>query len=112
LLANLATLGYRGHPITKSRAYSFTFGQVRRVRRWYRQNPAGLDPDADIRKLIDIRDDLPEGYELVSAWTFVGQGYLDLEQAAAAVASAALARTRRTDRWSTQSSVDEDTEGT
>jgi hypothetical protein len=46
LLANLATLGYRGHPITKSRAYSVTFGQIRRVRRRFRQNPAGLDPEA------------------------------------------------------------------
>lgn len=27
LLANLATLGYRGHPITKSRAYSVTLAR-------------------------------------------------------------------------------------
>jgi hypothetical protein len=96
LLANLATLGYRGHPITKSRSYSVTFGQLRRVRRRYRRNPAALDPDADIRRMLDPDDeDLPEGYERVSIWVFVGQGYLDLDSAAAAVTAAALARTRR-----------------
>ena len=41
------------------------------------------------------RDDLPEGFEHVSTWVFVGQGYLDLDSAAAAVTSAALARTRK-----------------
>ena len=60
---------------------------------------------------VEENDEVPEGYEVVSAWTFVGQGYLDLEQAAAAVASAALARTRGTARRSTQSSVDDDTKG-
>ena len=35
---HLGTLGYRGHPITKSRAYSVTFGQLRHARRcWRRQ---------------------------------------------------------------------------
>jgi hypothetical protein len=94
LLANLATLGYRGHPITKSRAYSVTFGQIRRVRRRFRHNPAGLDPEADIRQILDVDDDLPEGFEVVSSWVFVGQGYLDLDTAAAAVTAAALARSR------------------
>ncbi len=95
LLANLATLGYRGHPITKSRSYSVTFGQLRRVRRRFRRNPAALDPDADIRSILDPDDeDLPEGYERVSTWVFVGQGYLDLDSAAAAVTAATLARTR------------------
>lgn len=94
LLANLATLGYRGHPITKSRAYSVTFGQIRRVRRRFRSNPAGLDPEADIRQVLDVADDLPEGFEVISSWVFVGQGYLDLDTAAAAVTAAALARSR------------------
>ena len=44
LVACLATLGFRGHPITKSRAYSVTFGQIRQARRRHRSNPAGLDP--------------------------------------------------------------------
>lgn len=95
LLANLATLGYRGHPITKSRAYSVTFGQLRRVRRRHRRNPAGLDADADIRDILDPDDEvLPDGFERICSWVFVGQGYLDLDAAAAAVTAAALARTR------------------
>jgi hypothetical protein len=91
---NLTTLGYRGHPITKSRAYSVTFGQLRRVRRLYKNKPAGLPPGADIREVVDPDDDLPDGYELVSTFTFLGQGYLSLDQAAAAVRSAAEARSR------------------
>lgn len=87
---NLATLGYRGHPITKSRAYSVTFGHLRRARRLYRSRPAGLDSDADVRELLD--DDVPEGFEVVSSFVYVGRGYLDLDQAAAAVRSAAMAR--------------------
>jgi hypothetical protein len=71
-----------------------TFGQIRRVRRRFRRNPAGLDPEADIRQVLGVDDDLPKGFEVVSSWVFVGQGYLDLDSAAAAVYSAALARTR------------------
>jgi len=89
----LATLGYRGHPITKSRAYSVTFGQIRRTRRAFRRDP-GLDPDADIRQLLDDDADVPDGYELVSSWVYAGRGYLDMEQAAAAVLAAAKSRTR------------------
>ena len=88
----LAALGYRGHPLTKSRRYSVTFGQLRRARRLFRTRPAGLEPDADVRELLD--DDPPEGFEVVSSFVFVGQGYLDGDQAAAAVTSAAMARTR------------------
>jgi hypothetical protein len=94
LANNLATLGYRGHPITKSRAYSVTFGQLRRARRAFRRNP-GLDPQADIRQVLDDDSEVPEGFELVSSWVYVGRGYLDLEQATAAVRSAAFARSRR-----------------
>ena len=77
---DLATLGYRGHPITKSRCYSVTFGQIRRARRALPEPTAALDPDADIREILDD-DDRPEGFEVVSSWVFVGQGYLDLDQA-------------------------------
>jgi hypothetical protein len=94
LVACLTTLGYRGHPITKSRTYSVTFGQIRRARRRFRQNPAGLDPQADIRQLLDTDDDLPDGFELEATWVFIGQGYLDLDQAAAAVTAAMMARSR------------------
>jgi hypothetical protein len=101
LLSHLGTLGYRGHPITKSRAYSVTFGQIRRARRRYRSNPAGLAADADIRQLLDDDQDIPDGFELVSSWIFDGQGYLDLDQAAAAVEAAARSRTRRAQRMPT-----------
>lgn len=57
------------------------------------ENP-GLDPDADIRQILDDDLDVPDGFELVSSWTFAGQGYLSLDQAAAAVLSAAQSRTR------------------
>jgi hypothetical protein len=90
LSRNLATLGYRGHPITKSRAYSVTFGQLRRARRLFRARPAGLDPDADVRELLD--EELPDGVEVVSSFVYIGRGYLDLDQAAAAVLSAAQSR--------------------
>jgi hypothetical protein len=94
LRENLTTLGYRGHPITKSRAYSVTSGQLRRVRRVFRSKPAALAPDADIREILDIDDDVPVGFEVVSSFVFFGKGYLDLDQAAAAVRSAAAARAR------------------
>lgn len=90
---NFATLGYRGHPITKSRAYSVTFGQIRRARRAFRRDP-GLDPEADIRQVLDEDDEAPDGFELVSSWVYVGRGYLDLDQAASAVRAAAISRTR------------------
>jgi hypothetical protein len=89
---NYATLGYRGHPITKSRGYSVTFGQLRRARRRFRKHPS-LDPEADIRRVLDDDTEVPEGFELVSSWVYVGRGYLGLAEAAAAVRSAAMART-------------------
>jgi hypothetical protein len=95
LLAHLASLGYGGHPITKSRGYSVTFGQIRRAKRLHRARPAGLEPDADIRELLDEHDEVPEGFEMVSSWAFIGQGYLELDAAADAVRSAALARFRQ-----------------
>ncbi|WP_372450716.1 replication initiator [Nocardioides jiangsuensis] len=46
---SLATLGYRGHPITKSRRYSINFGHLRRARPLFKSQPAALEPDADVR---------------------------------------------------------------
>ena len=86
--------------MTKSQQYSVTFGQIRLSRRIHRARPAGLDPDADIRELVDadLDDDLPEGFECVGAWEFAGLGYLDLSTAAAAVESAIRTRVREQDR--------------
>jgi hypothetical protein len=53
-----------------------------------------LDPEAEIRRLVDDDTDIPEGFEVVSSWAYVGRGYLDLDQAATAVRSAAVSRTR------------------
>jgi hypothetical protein len=90
LADRLSTLGYRGHPITKSRRYSVTFGQIRRSRRLFRSRPAALDPEADIREVLD--EEAPEGFEVVSSFVYVGRGYLSFHEAAEAVRSAALAR--------------------
>ena len=84
--------GYRGHPITKSRRFSVNFGRLRRARRAFRSRGAALAPNADVRLVLDVDDDVPEGFEVVSSFAFVGQGYLDLDEAAAAVRSAAMAR--------------------
>lgn len=92
LSANYATLGYRGHPITKSRGCAVTFGQLRRSRRLFHSKPAALAPDADVRMVLDADDDIPEGFEVISSFQYVGTGYLDFDQAAAAVRSAAMAR--------------------
>jgi hypothetical protein len=100
LSANYESLGYRGHPMTKSHKYSVTFGQIRRARRIHRARPAGLDPDADIRHLVDadLDEDLPDGFERVGAWEFAGLGYLGLYTAAEAVESAIRARVREQTR--------------
>jgi hypothetical protein len=91
----LATLGYRGHPITKSRHYSTTFGALRRVRAAWRRRPPHLDPHADVRELLDDTDQADDvGVLVVKDWHYAGRGYLDLPTAAAAVASAVLSRTR------------------
>lgn len=98
MLACLSTLGYRGHLITKSRRYSVTFGALRHARRLWRQRPPGLDPDAQVRELLDHHDDDQADQQtgtVVGAWTFAGLGYLDLDSAAAATRSAIAARSRR-----------------
>ena len=51
--ACLATLGYRGHPVTKSRRFSTTFGVLRRARAEHYHRRPGLDPDAAVRELLD-----------------------------------------------------------
>lgn len=91
--ACLATLGYRGHPVTKSRRFSTTFGALRRARAEHYRRPAGLDPNAAVRKLFADDDD-PD-VVVDQDWTYAGRGYLSLDAAANAVRSACLARSRR-----------------
>ena len=78
-----------------------TFGQLRRARRRWRRNSADFTQDVDIRELYDDDADIPDGFRLISSWEFLGQGYLDLDQAAAAVRSATASRTRRSRRTAT-----------
>ncbi|WP_370087660.1 replication initiator [Streptacidiphilus sp. MAP12-16] len=52
-------LGYRGHCLTKSRAYSTTYGQLRAVRAAHRTGP----PLTDSQTVTE------------SAWRYVGHGY-------------------------------------
>jgi hypothetical protein len=90
------TLGYRGHVLTKTRRYSTTFGALRRARQAWRQAPratrdelvreagAGDDPDGDAADIVVERN-----------WRFAGSGYFDLDTAARAMASAAMAREHR-----------------
>jgi hypothetical protein len=94
------TLGYRGHIMSKSRRYSTTFGALRRARAEWRQRggrpapdpyedqaPAATghpDPDGDETEIIIERN-----------WRFAGVGFLDIDTAARALTSAALAREHR-----------------
>ncbi len=59
LRAHAHTLGYRGHVLTKSLAYSTTFGALRRERARHQAADSGDEPDAD------------------GAWRYVGRGYRD-----------------------------------
>ena len=95
LIACLATLGYRGHPVTKSRRYSTTFGHLRRARADHRRRAAGLAEDAVIRELPADED--PDQVVEIREWRYAGRGYLDTEAAANAVRSACMARSRRSD---------------
>ncbi|WP_051425720.1 replication initiator [Jiangella gansuensis] len=95
-----ATLGYRGHPITKSRAYSVTFGALRTARRHWRQRRAQLPADADVRDVLDVdQADTDDATTLlvIGDWRYAGRGYLDTAAAANATRSANLARIRRAD---------------
>ncbi|HEY9412219.1 MAG TPA: replication initiator [Jiangellaceae bacterium] len=93
----LATLGYRGHPITKSRRYSITFGTLRRARSDYRRRRARLEPGAHVRDVLDPEPtDLADDTTvlILRDWTFEGVGYLDSFTAVMAVESATQARSR------------------
>jgi hypothetical protein len=89
------TLGYRGHVLTKTRRYSTTFGALRRARAEWRQN--GSRPAQDPAQVRQVGpDDDPDGdaadIVIERSWRFVGVGLFDLDTAARALSSAALAR--------------------
>jgi hypothetical protein len=86
-------LGYRGHPVTKSRRFSITFGALRRARAEHYRRPPGLHPDAAVRELPADDDD--PGVVVHRDWAYAGRGYLTLDAATDAVRSACLARSRR-----------------
>jgi hypothetical protein len=101
----LATLGYRGHVITKSRAYSTTFGQLRQARREWSRRKARLEPDAEIRDHLDPDNDQLADQTtevIVRQWAYAGRGYLDLATAARAIATAVHTRSQRAVLGSTQ----------
>jgi hypothetical protein len=92
------TLGYRGHPITKTRRYSVTFGQLRRARRLHRRQPR-LAPDADVREIpAGVDPDDNDTVAVIREWAYAGSGFLDADQAALAFTAAQLALERRRDR--------------
>lgn len=76
LRAHAHTLGYRGHVLTKSLAYSTTFGALRRERARHRAADSGEEPGAD------------------DPWRYVGRGYRDPAAADLAHVLATLAAPR------------------
>jgi hypothetical protein len=97
LAARYGTLGYRGHPITKTHRYSTTFTRLRQARRDYHaRRRAGVDP------VEPAPDDDPDGEQaeviVTTEWAYQGSGYLTTEQAARALASACEARQRQVSR--------------
>jgi hypothetical protein len=85
-----ATLGYRGHVLTKTRRYSTTFGELRSTRReWRRTNPTGIQP-VD-HEAADVDPDGDDAVVVERRWRYAGSGYLDADQAALALTAAALA---------------------
>jgi len=93
------TLGYRGHVLTKTRRYSTSFGALRQARAEWRQRgrrPAP-DPEVEVRELHGHDDPDSEQAEVIIErnWRFVGVGFFDVDTAARALASAAMAREHR-----------------
>ncbi|WP_051426240.1 replication initiator [Jiangella gansuensis] len=93
----LATLGYRGHPITKSRAYGVTFGSRREARRTWRRRRARLHATAVVRDVLDLDPaaiDDDDAVITLGSWTYAGRGYLTDHDAAQAVRTHTLTRIR------------------
>ena len=81
-------LGYGGHFLTKSRAYSVTFGQLRKARTDHRreQNHPGGERDPWDRPLDETV------VLVLKSWTYAGTGYTAAADTQLALASAARAR--------------------
>ncbi|HEY1666260.1 MAG TPA: replication initiator [Trebonia sp.] len=81
-------LGYGGHFLTKSRAYSVTFGQLRRARaehrRAQRYDPAELDPWGRPVSETTVL--------FLGSWTYAGSGYAASDAHLLALMSADSAR--------------------
>jgi hypothetical protein len=85
------TLGYGGHPLTKSRRYSVTFGQLRRARAEHRRLDRWPDGERDPwgRPLDDTV------VLILKSWSYAGTGYTPQSPGAElALASADMARGR------------------
>jgi hypothetical protein len=87
--------------MTKSRRYSTTFGALRQARAEWRQRggrPAPAEAEDQAPVVAGHHHD-PDGDEadivIERNWRFAGVGFLDLDTAARALASAALAREHR-----------------
>jgi hypothetical protein len=93
------TLGYRGHVMTKTRRYSTTFGALRRARAEWRQRGSRPAAAVDEARVPHTGHDDPDGVEtevvIERNWRFAGVGFFDLDTAARALTSAALAREHR-----------------
>jgi len=90
------TLGYGGHCLTKSRAYSVTFGQLRAARRDHQRTQHHPDGERD-----PWGRPLDETVVLVlKSWTVTGTGHTT--RAEADLAMAAAARAREHDEWPSQ----------
>lgn len=90
------TLGYGGHCLTKSRAYSVTFGQLRAARRDHQRTCRHPDGERD-----PWGRPLDETVVLIlKTWQVTGTGHTTSAEADLAAASAA-ARAREYDEWPT-----------
>ncbi|MGH9063684.1 MAG: replication initiator [Acidimicrobiales bacterium] len=86
-------LGFRGHWLTKSRAYSTTFGALRAVRHdWHARRQGGASHSSP---LVSVTD-----------WSFVGRGWLSLGDAwLAETAAAEAAEARKLAREERRSTI-------
>jgi hypothetical protein len=86
------TLGYRGHWLTKSRAWSTTFGALREARhRWRTEHSGGRTDDGQV---VTIGD-----------WRYGGSGHLSAGDAWLAASAGAQQRRARRIAWEEQTTT-------